>query len=104
MRKLCLAACVLASAVTVEGLAGEVASDPPASRPINRRAAQTQFASPVYAQNGNGIPIDPAAAGNAYGRRCRPHLLHTPHYEPDYGATHGWGFPGGRWDPSLPRD
>ena len=60
-------------------------------------ATVTASGAPSYAAY--ACPPNTVRQGRFY-RFAQPH----PADGSDYGATHGWGFPGGRWDPSLPRD
>jgi hypothetical protein len=104
MRKLFLAVCLVSVAMCAESLAGEVASETLPAPTANRRTVRVQSAVPINSPSGYIVSPGGSGAIDPYCRRYRPYALRTPHYEPNYGATHGWGFPGGRWDPSLPRD
>ena len=104
MRKMNLAICFVSIGLAADSRAGDLASGPAPARLVNRRALLAQPAVPAYSQNGYSVTTDPAAIDASFRRRCWPKAGQGRYYESNYGATHGWGFPGGRWDPSLPRD
>jgi hypothetical protein len=70
-----------------------------ANRPVVR--GQSNGASD---RRGGYVVVYPDGTYATVGPRCISRAFPTWHYPANYGELHGWGFPGGRWDPSLPRD
>jgi hypothetical protein len=113
MRKICLAMSAALLALAAEGQTREIENGPVRARVVGRRHLRPEPAGAVYIPGETAYV--PAPAGNVpawvenvpFNIRYngnRPTLGPNGCYYGDYGQTHGWGFPGGRWDPSLARD
>ncbi len=101
MRKIALVLGVALFALQASAVAGDVGGD---SAPVGSRRFVRGQSRRAMAAQGETVTVWPDGGYATTGPRCISKAFPTWHYPPDYGATHGWGFPGGRWDPSLPRD
>jgi len=104
MQKTCLAIWVVLIAAVAGSPAGEFGHGRVRARIVERRNSSAPPAGAVYGPGGYtpawvyDVPFNVRYNGN------QPTLGPNGYYTGDYGQMHGWGFPGGRWDPSLARD
>ncbi len=104
MRIACLAIGLFSFALVTAARAEDIPPGLPAPQAVAARPVQIQAVHPLAPGRASVVAAWPGEIDVMRGRRSAWRAPYQRIYAPNYGLTHGWGVPGGRWDPSLPRD